>query len=258
MLIVLVVMVSMVGVASATTVWNPAANDITPPDVGDWGDADNWTNGVPMAPDGATKAVFNVEDAAEAQVSGEYDAGHLVQGDGGPGGVIRVMDGGTLNTRTDGWSSIGWNNVANLVVESGGTFNFGHHAWIGFNDGSEGTVEVYGTVTVAEQFGLGWEGTGTGYVNVNDGGLLELSNWHPTNSITGDSVLTINEGGVVVIAGDRVDNANNFFDNGFIASDLGAIEATYDDGFTTIVAIPEPATVGLLGLGGLTLLRKKK
>ena len=259
---VLLMVVSLVCVSNAATVWNPAANGIYPPDVGDWGDAANWTNGVPVT-DGDSKSVFNVTGAAEAQVAGTFDAGQLVQGDGGPGGVIRVLDGGILNTRTDGWSSIGWNNVANLIVESGGTFNFGNHAWIGFNPGAAGTVDVYGTVTVAQMFGLGWNG-GDGFVNVYSGGLLALSNIHGDGetSIKQNSLLNIMGTGIVTLPGNFMGVIGNYADNGLIAGNgiLGNVEATYDSDLdlTSVTAIPEPTTLALLGLGAVGLLRKKK
>ena len=61
------------------------------------------------------------------------------------------------------------------------------------------------------------------------------------------------------MGGNRVGQANDYFALGKIASDLGAIEAVYtaDGDFTTITAIPEPATMMLLGLGGLLIRRKK-
>ena len=68
--------------AYAATVWNPAANGISPPDTGDWGVAANWTAGVPT--DGSVttpndgKAVFNVPNAAECVVSDAQALNQLV------------------------------------------------------------------------------------------------------------------------------------------------------------------------------------
>ena len=131
--------VSFVGAASATTVWNPAANGIFPPAAGDWGDANNWTNGLP---DAVEKAVFNVPGAAECQVSGTFSDFQLVQGDGNDGGVIRIMSGGTLTTKAT-WSSVGYNDTGHLIVEAGGTVNFGGDLWIGDFDGT--LIDIIGT-----------------------------------------------------------------------------------------------------------------
>ena len=114
--------------ASAATVWNPAANAIVPPATGDWGVAANWTNDVPGVAD--VKAVFNVDGAAECVVTDAQTFSDLVQGDNGPGGVIRVVDGGSLTT-TGGWMAVGYNNTAKLIVERGGVCNFGSHLWWG-------------------------------------------------------------------------------------------------------------------------------
>jgi hypothetical protein len=123
-----ILLLFMASAASAATVWNPAANGIVPPATGDWGVAANWTNDVPGVVD--NKAVFNVDGAAECVVTDAQSVGDLVQADGGPGGVIRVVDGGILTT-TGGWMAVGYNNTAKLIVERGGVCNFGSHLWWG-------------------------------------------------------------------------------------------------------------------------------
>jgi len=100
MLMLLVAVLVMASMASAATVWNPAANGITPPATGNWNDAANWTNGIPVAvAPGETKAVFNVVDAAECVVTDAQSVGQIAQGDNRVGGVIRIKDGGSLTTR---------------------------------------------------------------------------------------------------------------------------------------------------------------
>jgi len=48
MLMLLVAVLVMASMASAATVWDPAANGIYPPATGNWNDATNWTAGVPV------------------------------------------------------------------------------------------------------------------------------------------------------------------------------------------------------------------
>ena len=230
-------------VASASTVWNPAANGIVPPATGNWGDAANWTNGLPDAVD---KAVFNVPDAAECVVTNAQSFNQFVQGDNGPGGVIRVVDGGSLTTGAV-WSAVGYNNTAHMIVETGGSVTFGEHMWIGLNSGGAGTLDINGgTVNVAQMIGLGWSG-GTGYVNVNDGGLLALSNIHGdgATSIKGGSLLSINGTGALTLPGDFVGVINAYAAAGLIAGDgvLGAVQAVVADDVTTVTAVHPPINV---------------
>ncbi|AQT69811.1 hypothetical protein STSP2_03008 [Anaerohalosphaera lusitana] len=261
--IVLTCVMALAAVSSAATVWNPAGNGITPPDTGLWGDAANWTGGLPG--DTEAKAVFNVPGAAEAQVAGSYSGFQVVQGDNNPGGVLRVLNGGTITTVSDNWSAVGYNDTAQLIVEAGGTFNFGQHAWIGLNDGAVGTVDIFGTVTVGSMLGLGWGGsTSQGFVNVYDGGLLALANIHGdgSSSIKHGSLLNINGTGKVTLLNDRIGTINDYAANGLIAGDgiIGNVEATYDEAtnLTTVTVVPEPATLSLLGLGALAMLKRKR
>ncbi|MCG7853100.1 MAG: hypothetical protein MIO92_11320, partial [Methanosarcinaceae archaeon] len=232
-----------IGLASASTVWNPAANGIVPPATGDWGDTANWTNGLP---DAVEKAVFNVPGAAESVVTDAQTGFQMVQGDGADGGVIRVQNGGSLTTK-DGWSAVGYNNVAHMIVEGGGTMNFGGHSWIGFKEGAVGTVDINGgVVNVAGMLGLGWDG-GDGYVNVNDGGLLALANIHGdgSTSIKQASLLSINGTGAVTLPGNFVGVIETYAAAGLIAGNgvLGAVQAVAADDVTTVTALPLPINV---------------
>jgi len=166
---------------------------------------------------------------------------YFVQGDNGAAdaGIIRIKDGGTLTTGNN-WSAVGYNRTAHTIVEAGGALNFGQHMWIGLLEGAVGTLDISGTVTVAGQLGIGWNG-GVGTVNVLDGGLLVLDHWSSTGSIKAGSVLDIRGTGVVTIPGNQVSQALDYADIGRIIGNgvLGYVSAMYDDidDITTIAAI---------------------
>ena len=200
----------MASMASAATVWNPAANGIFPPDTGNWGDAANWTNGVPVdVPGDPNKAVFNVPDAAECVVADAQSFFQFVQGDNGPGGVLRVVKGGSITTGAV-WSGIGYNDTAHMIVETGGSITFGDHMWVGLHPGpGPGTLDIIGGyIRVSEMTGLGWNEGGTGFVNVI-AGHLDLHNIHATRSIQGDSVVDVRNG-IVTIDGNHLGKINDY------------------------------------------------
>jgi hypothetical protein len=252
------------GSLTAATVWNPAANGITPPAAGNWNDPANWTAGVPvMASPGETKGVFNVPNAAECIVTDAQSLFHLVQGDNNPGGLITVKNGGSITTGVN-WSAIGYNNTAQMVVEAGGSVSFGQHMWVGLEPGSVGTLDINGgTVSVAAMIGLGWNGTGgIGYVNVNDGGLLALSNIHGDGSSSvKEGLISINGTGMITLPGNFVGVINTYAGNGLIVGNGSAANVLpeYDDvnDITTVTAVPEPATMLFAALGGLFIRRKR-
>jgi hypothetical protein len=160
-----------------------------------------------------------------------------------------VQDGGSLSG--DGnpvWSAVGYNNFAHLIVEEGGTVNFSEHMWVafapdtGFFIGEEPIVDVNGgTITVGGMFGIGWEidpdgvrERGIGFVNVNDGGLLALSNIHAdgSRSIAPNSLLTINGTGRVTLPGDFRGVIAEYAANGLIAGNgvVGAVQTALEGG----------------------------
>ena len=253
--LVLLLIVSLVASAGASTVWNPVANTVTPGSQA-WGDVDNWTNGLPTS---LEKAVFNVPGAAECQVSGSFSGMQIVQGDNNSGGVLRVQNGGVLTTKV-AWSAVGYNDTAHAIVDAGGTYNFSQHAWIGLNAGVVGTLDISGLVTVGQMLGIGLGG-GVGTINVKDGCVLDLFQMHGdgSSSVKVGSVLNIETGGQVLLPGDYTAVIDAYIANGRMASDgvIGAVTITVADGITTLTEIPEPATMILLGLGGVLLRRKK-
>lgn len=205
---------------------------------------------------------FHILSGGILATLGDSRVGH--NGGAGVVGTLTIDAGGQASIGS--WLGIGHNGTGVATVE--GILNVGGHLWMGAGgSGGNGTLTISdgGIVNVAQNIGLGTINASTAsggmaVINVNDGGLLNLYQWSSTTSIQDGSVLNINGTGTVIVGGNRVDQANDYFALGKIASDLGAINSVYtaEGDFTTITAIPEPATLSLLGLGALALLRKKK
>ncbi len=219
-------------VKGATTVWDPSSNPSL--STGLWSDAMNWTDRhVPSE----NKVVFKTTNAPEAVLDVESTIKQLVLGDGGTTvQTLRITNGGKLTT-TSGWSGVGWNTPATLIVETGGEFNFGSHAWLGWV--GKATVEINGgTINVNGMYGTAFEGNpgGSAKVHVNSG-QLNLKQIHPEKSIPAGSVLDIKEG-VVTIAGDQLAIVNAYIAAGRITAygGSGQLFAAFDGTVTRIDA----------------------
>lgn len=165
-------------------------------------------------------------------------------------GTLEINNNGSLTST--GWSMIGTKSedvTDKLIVDEGGEFTTATHLWVGVAANNTGIVEINGgTVNVGQMIGLGTvnavePSAGIGIVNVNDGGLLALSNIHANGtSIHPGSVLNINGTGQVTLPGNFVNVINAYIDAGYITgNDVSGPEAlivdtTTNEGFTTITA----------------------
>jgi hypothetical protein len=275
--VVCVLMCVMVGAASAavTTVWNPAAN---PAGTGLWSEAANWTQGAigaPMTQDGDWKPVFNVNGARECILDTAVTVAQLVMGDGGTlnGNFLRLVSGAYLTSGlaangATNWTAIGYTRSATMTIETGAVLETKSYILIG-RDGSDtqpptGAYPSYlningGTAIIGGNCILGnldaTKTEGGGYVTVDDGGILDVVSLTINDTAVGGSCLNILNG-TVKINGDVRGGINTMMLDGRIAGNNLTVE--YVGGRTVITAIPEPATMALLALGGLALLRKKK
>ncbi len=102
---------------------------------------------------------------------------------------------------------------------------------------------------------------GIGLLNINDGGVVNLSQIYtssdiPGRSIQGGSLLTIGGTGLLTKTGNLKDEIQSIYvDTGKIVGAGGAgLVVSYDaNADMTSVMIPEPSTLALLGLSGLAL-----
>lgn len=221
----------------AQATWNPALN----PEISDlWNVSSNWSGGI--TPSNVTVVTFNL-DAIPCFVTNAAFARYVAMGLNGPGGTLIITNGGSLTCGGDNWTGIGINQTGLMIIENGGSVSLGEHLWIGLDPGSDGTLIMNGgTMSVNGMFSCGWLG-GKGTTLIN-GGTLNLNQWHPTDSVKGDSLLNVAGTGKVVINGDQQASVINYIAAGKITANGGPnVFYSYDPGAnkTTISAVLLPA-----------------
>ena len=171
-----------------------------------------------------------------------------------------VMDGGTVNVTGNSY----FNDDADVDSEAyftlnGGAFNGGGDIDISWNlDGLSHLTINGGEMTAGDEIRLGVGGGGdTGQLRIFlNGGVLQGEDllWSMTDSkiVFVDGELRIN--GAAVSVGDM----QALVDTGKIDVSGAVGYAILTDGDYTVLTIPEPMTLALLGLGGLGLIRRRR
>lgn len=183
-------------------------------------------------------------------------------GGAGPTGTLNVNNGGTVNVESILWSAFSSGVTGNINIADGGTINVGSHLWLGYRGTS--TINIGGILNqTGGNLGLGTNnaqnsgnGGGTALINVLDGGLLALNNISGSGgSIQPGSFIDIQGSGQLTIPFDAVGSLNGYASSNRIGGNgvpgLANLLIDFDQtnpGFTTVRAIPEPATLTLLGL----------
>jgi hypothetical protein len=160
-------------------------------------------------------------------------------------GAVVNIDGTILNERSD---------TTGITVKIGGS-NGGGSQTININDG--GIMTVKNTSQHNGSFGIGTTATaaGSAYVNIASGGLLDVDSY--SFGTLANKLMTIQIGGLMKVLGDATAQINADITAGYIVlgPGNGSLGVWKKGGYTYV---PEPATIALLGLGSLMLLRRKR
>jgi len=268
-LISLVLVLAIAGMASAIQ-W--IGNGTGSP-AGNWNVATNWDSlRTPIASDSTVKAYLSSGLGANIYVDSAVSGGLKTQmATLGPN-ALEVRNGGSV-TEAGSWELFNVNDTITIrgagvinACTTGGSFKIAANT----NGTSTNTdiVNVYGTLNVkgtgTSVLGLCNDTRGTnvgsivGTVNVRNGGLVDVDGYIIGTNGTGTIVFS--QGGQMKIKGNATAQLTTDIGLGRISGinnrggALGVGDIHVVGGYTYI---PEPATLALLGLGGLLLRRKR-
>jgi len=268
--VVVVLLLAFVNIASAETVyWAGAGQGGDPPWCYDpspdqlWSNANNWvewfSTGYPA---------HNVPTAAD------YVELNCT-------GYVTLVNTGTAAVGS--MLSVGYAGSHTLNV-TGGTLAIGGFAELGGGSGDEGVMNVQGGVTtIGGNFAIGgpglpqysWPG-GNGTLNMSSGsigvtGALQIGINAGTGDVilsggtisaaalamTANGLLTLSDDGLVVLPGNQTALVNGYINSGWVSGQAEYMTAGQYAG-NTLVFVPEPVTLFLLGVGGLVISRRRK
>lgn len=231
------------------------ASGVTGPwnDTWTWGSATNY----PVAGDNAHLNLGSsvsidgtAEAAAELNVGSWSGNSDLVS--------LSIANAGSLNV--SGWTSIGAANldVGKLTIGSGSTFTADDALNVGYN--GDGTMIVDGGSIVNANGGLfvsnPWgAGTGAGLLSLLDGTVNVATDF----AMSAAGIIDIHGGTLSIYGLWWDDTLGSYIDADQIIGYGGTQSVNLDHvgEYTVLTAVPEPATLCLLGLGGLLIRRKK-
>jgi hypothetical protein len=283
-LVLLSLVLSFTGIASATTDWKGPLNGGVDQD---WFNAANWSLGVPdvalQATQGGIRTYSGGSYANSLTVCPVINSGNATTKEiriGGAGNSAdmsyMVMNGGTLATQN--FLMIGPDSGSirsGTLYVHGGTITLGGaadgirtsgHLFVGHGTGTTAGIvgKLFmnaGTIDAGADFAIGknnsqgevyLSGTATIYANT-----LKMR----PDSASASAYMDISGLAKVIINGDVRTTVQAYINSGWITAEAGdgTVYNVFDsvNNKTIISAIPEPATMTLLGLGILGLIRRK-
>ncbi len=238
----------------------------------DWCNPANWNAGAGPVPGQADRAKVNGVWGNPGPIISclAPRVGEIFISEGPPElapQTLTVAAGGEITTGSDGGVpylgqvNIGYmsHNTGTLIMD-GGTMNITQHLWLGW--AGKGILQMNsGTLNTNGMFAPGWNG-GSAEVHL-DGGLLHTTQWwggiDEAHLAWDNYTFDITEG-VWEIHGWWVNELQTLKDKGQITGygNPDCVIISWDEvrEITTVLVLPEPITLSLLGMGALLLRRR--